>query len=130
MITTSERRQYSPALRNFSAGMILLSELAPRHLTMAQASFFILAALADQQGRATTYTDLKDALGPLVSRSLNTTYKIFLKEGRVRNGERIEGLGWLLAEVDPTDNRRKFLRLTKAGQRIVDQIGSILATET
>lgn len=129
MPTTSERRQSTPALRNFSAGMILLSELAPRHLTMAQAAFFITAALADRAGRATTYTELKEALGPLASRSLNTTYKIFLKEGRKRDGERIEGIGWLVAEVDPTDNRRKFLRLTRTGQRVVDDVAAAITME-
>jgi hypothetical protein len=130
MPTNHERRQSTPALRNFSAGMIVLSEVAPRHLTMAQASFFLTAALADRAGRAATYTDLKETLGPLVSRSLNTTYKIFLKEGRMRDGERIEGVGWLTAEVDPLDNRRKFLRLTRTGQRVIDEVAAAITMET
>lgn len=130
MSTETERRRSTPALRNFSAGLIVLSELSPRHLTMAQASFFLVAALADRAGRAATYTDLKETLGPQVGRSLNTTYKIFLKEGRLRDGERMEGLGWLTAELDPTDNRRKFLRLTRTGQRIIDEVAAALTMET
>lgn len=126
MPTNAERKQLTPALKNFSAGLIVLAELAPRQLTMAQSAFFLTAALADRAGRATTFTELKEVLGPEVNRSLHTTYKIFLSEGRLREGERIHGLGWLEAEVDPRDNRRKFLRLTRSGQRVVDEIAAAL----
>lgn len=130
MTNTLERRRHTPALRDFSAALIVLSELAPRHLSMAQACFFMVAGLADRAGTATTYTDLKETLGPQVGRSLNTTYKIFLKEGRKRGGERIEGLGWLVGELDPTDNRRKFLKLTRAGHRVIDEVAAALTMET
>lgn len=130
MTTTIERRRSTPALRNFSAGLIVLAEIAPRQLTLAQAAFFLTAALADRAGRAASFTDLKETLGLEVNRSLHTTYKIFLKEGRRREGQRVEGLGWLTAELDPTDNRRKFLRLTRTGQRIIDEVAAAITMET
>jgi hypothetical protein len=109
-------------LKNFSAGLIVLAELSPRQLTVAQSSFFFSAALADRAGRPATFTELKEAVGPTVNRSLHTTYKVFLKEGRIRDGERAEGLGWLEPEVDSTDQRRKFLRLTPLGISVIDEI--------
>jgi hypothetical protein len=121
-----ERRQSTPALRNFSAGLIVLAELSPRQLTAAQLAFFLTAGLADRAGRASTFTDLKDAVGPTVNRSLHTTYKVFLKEGRVRDGDRVTGLGWLKADLDPLDHRRKFLRLTNAGQRVIDEVAAAI----
>lgn len=126
MTNTTERGKLTPALRNFSAGLIVLAEIAPRHLTLAQAAFFLTAGMADRAGRASTFTDLKDTLGPEVNRSLHTTYKVFLKEGRKRDGERIAGLGWLTGELDPTDNRRKFLRLTRTGQRVIDEVAAAI----
>lgn len=130
MPTTTERRRYTPALRNFSAGLIVLAEIAPRQLTLAQAAFFLTAALADRAGRAATFTDLKETLGLEVNRSLHTTYKVFLKEGRKRDGDRLDGLGWLVAELDPTDHRRKFLRLTRTGQRVIDTVAAAITMES
>lgn len=129
MSNAIERRRSTPALRNFSAGLIVLAELSPRQITLAQGAFFLTAALADRAGRAASFTDLKETLGLEVNRSLHTTYKVFLKEGRVRGGERTEGLGWLTAELDPTDHRRKFLRLTKSGQRVIDEVAAAITME-
>lgn len=127
MSSKRERQQAAPALKSFAKGMVVMSAAAPRQLSMAQAAFFVAAALSDRAGKATTYTELKEELGPVVSRSLNTTYKIFLKEGRLREGQRVEGLGWLEAEVDPHDNRRRYLRLTPAGERIIDEIARAIS---
>lgn len=115
------------ALRNFSAGLILLTEASPRHLTLAQLTFFLTAAMADRAGRPATFTELKEAIGPAMHRSLHTTYKVFLKEGRIRDGERMEGLGWLTSEVDPKDNRRKPLSLTRTGSRIANELLDVLS---
>lgn len=124
MKKSNRQAQSISALRNFSAGLIALAEQAPRNLTTAQLAFFMTAALADEAGVASTFTDIKEAVGPAVGRTLHTTYKVFLSEGRLREGQRIEGLGWLELEVDPTDNRRKFLRLTKKGRRVIDAVAA------
>jgi hypothetical protein len=126
MTTTTKRGQHTPALKNFSAGLLVLAELAPKHLTLAQCAFFMTAALADRAGRPATFTDLREAVGPAVNRSLHTTYKVFFTEGRVRDGARVQGLGWIKAELDPLDNRRKFLRLTRIGQSVVDEIAAAI----
>lgn len=112
----------TPVLRNFSAGLIALAEMGPDRLTLTQGAFFLLAGLADRTGRAATFSELRDAVGDTIGRSLHTTYKVFLDEGRWRDGERQRGLGWLTADTDPNDQRRKYLRLTPTGQRIMDAV--------
>jgi hypothetical protein len=120
-------QRHIAALRNFSAGLMVLSEIAPDRLSVAQGSFFLLAGLADQAGKAVTYTDLKEALGDVINRSLHTTYRVFLDEGRTRGDCREAGLGWLTRETDPKDNRRRYLKLTPAGRAILEEVGAALA---
>lgn len=127
MTKRDDDRKSITALRNFSAGLILLAEVSPRNLTMSQLTFFLTAAMADIGGRPATFSELKEAVGPAVGRSLHTTYKIFLKEGRMRDGVRMEGVGWLKTDVDPLDNRRKPMSLTRSGKRIVDELLATLA---
>nr|WP_294850003.1 hypothetical protein [uncultured Sphingomonas sp.] len=103
---------------NFSAGMMVLGELAPERLTMSQAIFFVLAASADLAGRDPTYTDVKEAVGDKINKSLATTYKIFLPPSRVYPN----GLGWLVQEVNPNDTRVKFLRLSKKGRMVMREV--------
>lgn len=112
----------APSLRSFLAAATVLAEHSPRNLTLAQCVFFLHAGLADLVGRAATFTEIKEAVGPAVNRSLHTTYKAFLKEGRLRDGERSEGLGWLNTQTDPRDNRRKYLILTPEGRHILKEV--------
>lgn len=91
-------------------------------MTLPQAAFFLEAALADLRGCPTTFSELREALGPIIGKSLHTTYKVFLDEGRNRNGKREPGVGWLTRETDPKDNRRHYLRLTDAGREVLDKL--------
>ena len=106
----------------FSRGLSLLSEVSPRNLTGAQQSFFLAAALADLAESPATFTELREVVGSSVNRSLHSTYKVFLNEGRIRDGQRQAGIGWLKTEVDPIDNRRKYLRLTPKGRRVINDL--------
>lgn len=125
----SKLGQSTPVLRNFSAGLIMLAEMGPDRLTLTQGAFFLLAGLSDMTGRPSTFSDIRDAVGVTIGRSLHTTYKVFLSEGRNRLGERTTGLGWLRTDTDPSDNRRKYLRLTPAGQRVMDAVALSLKPE-
>ncbi len=91
-------------------------------------SFFLLAARADLRGRPSTFSEIRDAVGPSVNRSLHTTYKVFLDKPLKRSDydSNRAGLGWLTREIDPDDNRKKFLRLTQVGK---DVLARILPTE-
>lgn len=111
-------------LTDFSTVLIVLAELSPERTTAAQLSFFLTAAIADLAGKPATFTELRDATGPVIGKSLHTTYQIFLdKERRRSDSVRVsQGVGWLERELDPTDNRRHYLRLTAKGREVIDEV--------
>jgi hypothetical protein len=100
---------------NFSAAMIVLAEMAPERMTLSQGIFFMLTATADLAGKDPTFSDIKEAVGETVNRSLHTTYRILMEPSRVYPN----GLGWLRAEPNPMDAREKFLRLTPKGRAVM-----------
>jgi hypothetical protein len=110
-----------PDLRRFSSGLLALAEMGPERLTLSQATFFLFAGMADLGGRPATFTEIKDLVGPTMSRSLHTTYKVFLGD-KDREARRAATLGWLMRETDASDNRRKFLRLTQEGRETMRKV--------
>ncbi|BDW83715.1 hypothetical protein MACH24_31530 [Erythrobacter sp. Dej080120_24] len=108
-------------LKDWSGFLIRLAEHAPERLTLSQSVFFLEAAIADLSGRPATFTEIKEKHGGVMSRSLHTTYKVFLGE-EGRESKRQQALGWLMRETDPSDNRRKYLRLTVTGRRVMEDI--------
>lgn len=108
-------------LRQFNNSLIRLASLAPDRLSLPQAVFFIEAARADLSGQPATFTELRDRTGPAISKSLHTTYKVFL-DSKNREPKRQTALGWLTREIDAEDNRRKYLRLTAKGRRVVGEL--------
>lgn len=110
------------ALHDFSSAVMTLAEFAPERMTLAQGVFFLLAAAADIAGRPATFTTVKEAAGPRVNRSLHTTYKVLLDEGRKRGEKREDGLGWLTREENKADQREKYLRLTPKGREVVREL--------
>jgi hypothetical protein len=89
---------------------------------MSQAIFFLLTAATEIAGKQPTYSDIKEAIGDKLNRSLHTTYRILLEPSRTFP----KGLGWLYAEVNPNDNRVKFLRLTEAGKEVLRGINMVM----
>lgn len=131
MMNTDEEPSLSPKqqrdlraaeLRTFSTALITAAELAPDRMTMAQLTFFLFAAMADLRGTPATFSEIRDAAGPRMRKSLHTTYKILLDGNRRSDRADTPGVGWLRREEDPSDNRRKFLRLTDRGRGIVRAI--------
>lgn len=105
-------------LRNFSAAMMVLGEMAPERMTLSQAIFFIVAASADLAGKQPTFSDVRDALGDEINRTLHTTYRIVLEKSRVYP----KGLGWMTRVTNPNDNREKFLKLTPKGREVMQEV--------
>lgn len=110
-----------PELRDFNAILTRLAALGPERLTLAQGVFFVEAARADLSGRPATFTEIREVVGDVISRSLHTTYKVFLDE-EGRTAKRQTALGWLMRETDRADNRRKYLRLTAKGRRVIEEL--------
>jgi len=109
-------------LRDFGLAMLVLAELAPERMTMAQAIFFLLAAGADLAGRPATFSGIREAVGPVINRSLHTTYKVLLDGPNRKDNPRQKGLNWLYRESNPNDEREKFLRLTPEGRRVIREV--------
>lgn len=123
-------QQHVPGLRDFSTATLVLAELAPERMSLSQAVFFLFAGLADLAGRPATFTDLKEAVGSSINKSLHTTYKVLLDESRRRGTSRDPGLGWLTREVDREDNRKKYLRLTNRGRQVLKELGIAIDQRT
>jgi len=121
-VTTTTKQQRSDPLtrhvrdfENYSAAMIVLAESAPDRMSLSQGIFFILTATADLAGKDPTFSDIKEAVGDTVNRSLHTTYRVLLEPSR----NYPDGLGWLRQEPNPMDARQKFLRLTPKGKSVL-----------
>jgi len=110
-----------PELKRFTAPVMRLASLAPDRLSLGQAVFFIEAARADLAGHPVTVSELLERTSQTISRSLGTTYQVFLEAEEGKRAKRA-ALGWLVREIDPADNRRKYLRLTAKGRRVVEEL--------
>src|SRR3546814_6911872 len=87
-------------------------------MTMAQGVFFLLAASADIAGKPTTFTEIKEAQGEAINRSLHSTYRVLLTPSRTFP----KGLDWLARVENPQDNREKLLKLTPKGREIIREV--------
>jgi len=104
--------------RDFSTALMTLAEHAPERMSLAQMLFFLLAGMADLRGTPATFSEIKEATGDTINRSLHTTYKILLDGARRsdRPKSAARGLNWLRREENPLDDREKLLRLTPQGR--------------
>lgn len=111
-------------LRSFSTALMLLAEHTPERMTLAQMVFFLYAGMADLRGTPATFTEIKEAAGPRINRSLHTTYKSLLSGARRSDRPKSAqtGLNWLRRDENPLDNREKLLRLTPKGRQILTEL--------
>lgn len=110
-------------LARFSAAMIVCAEMAPHRMTISQVIFFVTAAAAIVAGKQPTYTDIKDAIGEEVGRSLNTTYRVLLERSRIYPN----ALQWLKRETNPADNREQIFDLTPKGRKVLKEVIEAMA---
>lgn len=108
--------------------MTVLGELCPERITLRQSTFFLYAALADLVGRPATFSEIRNAVGPEIGKSLTSNLIALFYEGRSREGRRDVGYGWLMRESDPDDRRRKYIRLTATGRRVMAELTEALQT--
>ena len=103
-------------LASLSASLMYLAEAGNDRLNINQAAFFLIAAAADARGVPLTLSEIMAATEGVLNRSLSNTYKVLLAPNN-RDYKKI-GLGWLMREPDPEDERRHYLRLTRTGQSV------------
>jgi hypothetical protein len=116
--------EFVKPLASLSAGMLYLAEAGHERLTINQAAFFLLVAAADARGAPLTLQEILDSTEGIIGRSIQNSYKVLL-EPRGRDPKDY-ALGWLSREVDPDDERRKYLRLTQKGRDVASAV--MLAT--
>jgi hypothetical protein len=107
-----------PDLEALSRAMMCIAEMAPERMTLSQAIFFVQAAAADLRGEKPTFTEVRDSLGEEIRRTLHTTYRVILEKSRVYP----KGLGWMKQELNPRDNREKFLKITPRGREVLSAV--------
>jgi len=91
-------------------------------MTASQLIFFMLAATSDLAGRPATFGDIKEMVGDRLNRSLHTTYRILMEPSRAFP----KGLGWLTSDLNPADNRQKFIKLTPEGRKVMKALHKAL----
>lgn len=121
-LTKPQSNVSMPALRDFSVATVRAAELGPDRLTLGQLVFFLYAGMADLAGRPATFSEIREAAGSRINKSMHTTYKVLLDGARRSDRADTPGVGWLYTETDPTDNRRKLLRLTPKGIDVLEAI--------
>ena len=105
-------------LSGLSAFLLYLAEEGNDRLTINQATFLFMAATADLRGAPLTLSEIM-ALGQgTLTQSLKTTYKVLLEPTPSYRA----GLGWIMREPDPNDERKKYLRLTKKGRHVIKEV--------
>jgi hypothetical protein len=117
--------KHAGGLADLSSAMIVLAEEAPERMTCAQMVFFLLAGAADLAGRPTTFTEIYEAQGEAINRSLHSTYRQLLKPSRTFP----KALGWLDRTENPADNREKLLKLTPKGRKVIAEVVAALTGE-
>lgn len=122
-------RAQAGTLTTISNAMIHLAADLPDRATLGQMVFFLTAARADLEGEYPTFGNIQAEAGPIIGKSIQGTYKLFL-EGRRQRGAMVEGLGWLAVEPDPSDRRHKVFRLTPKGREVVEGLQAILAGQS
>lgn len=103
-------------LAGFSKALSYLTTTGVERLTVVQALFFVIAAKAEAKGCYVTLGDIIEEHGDELNRSIVNTYKVLLERSR----QYPDGLGWLVRQPDPNDERRNFLRLTPKGRKVAE----------
>lgn len=104
-----------PELQASTAFMLYLAKVGSDRLSLTQAAFFMLAATADAAGRPATRSQLIHTHSVTFRGSIKNSYRQLLEP----SGKYQTALGWLRTEPNPDDDREQFLRLTKAGKKVI-----------
>lgn len=104
-------------LGNLLAFLFYLADEGNDRLTINQAIFFLSVAASDLKGAPMTLTEIMERGEGVLTKSLKTTYKVLLPPTR---GYSSIALGWIDREPDPDDERKKYLRLTAKGRKVIE----------
>ncbi|WOB78465.1 hypothetical protein [Brevundimonas nasdae] len=108
----------------FGAVTRLVEDSEPR-TSGRQLLAFLAVAQAEADGKSITLSDIRDMEGSrgqiIIGQSIAQTFAMLLDP----SDREPRGLGWVRQEVDPSDNRRKYLKLTDKGRALLESIGGM-----
>lgn len=129
--------RYAGDFEMLAAVLASLSLHCPSRTTIRQALFIAAVAHAHAMGRSVTLTDIIQTLGdsnerdevtgevlPMLGKAIERSALVF----RAPSRHYPDALSWIEQVADPDDLRKKYLRLTKRGEReLADVINSLAA---
>ncbi len=114
-----------------AAVLASLSLHCPNRSTVRQALFIACVAHAHAMGRSVTMTDVVTELGdsnerdpvtgevlPMLGKAIERSAGVFMAPSR----HYPDGLSWVEQIADPNDLRKKYLRLTRKGERQLAEV--------
>lgn len=128
----------APAFSRFAGDFEMLAAVlaslslhCPSRTTVRQALFIACVAHAHAMGRSVTLTDIVATLGdsnerdpvtgevlPMLGKAIERSALVFREPSR----HYPDALSWMEQVTDPNDLRKKYLRLTKKGERDLAQV--------
>ena len=135
--TTPAFGRFAGDFEMLSAVLASLSLRCPSRTTVRQALFLATVAHLHAMGRSATLTDIVLMLGdsnerdpdtgallPMLGKSIERSAGVFMEPSR----HYPDALSWIEQVMDPDDKRKKYLRLTKRGEReLADVIDALIA---
>lgn len=119
--SVNERAVTAEALGTFFRACQEVSLKGADRLTIPQVMFFLEVAQANLQGRTVRLRDILDRLSDTIGKTIRSTYPTLM----VPTGASSEnGMGWVIGEMNPADNRERFLRLTPLGLEVAERIAA------
>lgn len=127
---TTRSRADSPSLNPRSADAFehlagavnLLALAAPHRLSLKQMLAFTIIAQANAMGRSITITEVREIAGETLGQGIERQIGTFFEPCK----QEPDAVGWLRQEIDEDDRRRKYLKLTDKGLRLVNEMTKAL----
>lgn len=112
----------------FGQALLFLAKQIPQRTSLRQTLAFIFVVEKISMGHEVVVADLADIAGddvngqPVFGQSINRSHQLLLAPTE----RDPDGLDWLYTEPDPSDARRKILRLTPKGMEVAQRVAKIL----
>jgi len=113
----------------FSEALRALAEEAPPRTSLRQMLAFAMMVEREAMGHETIVSELRELAGsdkegqPILGQAIGRSYLLLTAP----SDQAPDGLGWIELEPDPSDARRKVIRLTPKGEAMARRVRTALA---
>lgn len=130
--STQTLSAFAGDMKNLKLALELLSSALPERTSARRVTAFVALAHHVTMGHEITLSELAESMG--LDREgkpvLGAAYDRVLDPFRGPTKRDPDALDWVTTEEDPDDRRKKYLRLTKEGQKVVHLLASIIGGHT